>query len=149
MARSKENFQIWLNEISTRFVLLTPPERVQTLMHLLTKCDTTEKFAWQQQLSDYLFRDIIVWLPPEISSKILSYLDGRSLLNASLVSKGWHQTVVKDQRVWSLVEQQVGTSFKYQDRYVSFVRLFSIIFIVPSAAIQIAKYISDSCQGMR
>lgn len=115
---SSPGFQDWLREVSRHFVGLSPEERVGTLLHLMTQCDTQEKFQWQQQLSQHLYRDILVWIPPEIAHKILSYLDARSLLHATLVSKAWHATVSRDKVLWDRMEEQLGIKFKHSKRYV-------------------------------
>lgn len=55
-----------------------------------------------------LARDFIVTLPPELSLKILGYLDATSLLHASQVSRAWY-TRSNDDLVWRrLCEQHIA-----------------------------------------
>lgn len=65
--------------------------------------------------SSALSRDILRWAPLEVSYLIFSYLDGSSLLSASLVSKTWNRRVFGEKRLWETLRKRLGVDYGEQE----------------------------------
>ena len=86
-ADREKQFLIWLHAISVKFLSLTEDQRIQTLDSLIGLCGSKEMIHLSDILPNLLYRDFIRLLPAEISTRILMYLDEKSLLSCCLVSK--------------------------------------------------------------
>lgn len=75
----------WLSSTALVFRGLSGRDRVRTLTHLLDQCDANERWEWQTAMTERLHRDIVAWLPIELSLHILSFLDAKTLFNACQV----------------------------------------------------------------
>ncbi|EPZ33671.1 hypothetical protein O9G_000446 [Rozella allomycis CSF55] len=81
---------------------LTEDERVKLSLMLLEGLPTQYLSFVISDLTSHIHTDIIRNLPYEISLKVLSYLEPRSIVNCSLVSKYWYK-ICHDNNLWKKV----------------------------------------------
>ncbi|XP_023331984.1 F-box/WD repeat-containing protein 2 [Eurytemora carolleeae] len=93
-------FDGWLKGIVRRFSSLSSDEKTETLNELLSICNSEQLWSLHQKLPDFLYRDFILLLPPEITEKILRYLSPSCLLSAIGVSKGWNLKISGMNQLW-------------------------------------------------
>ena len=79
-------FPGWLASVVKQFSSLEPEQQTTTLNQLISCCGSQQLWHLQQKQPDFLYRDIIILLPPELTEKILSYLCPRDLLYCCSVS---------------------------------------------------------------
>ncbi|OJJ49443.1 hypothetical protein ASPZODRAFT_140341 [Penicilliopsis zonata CBS 506.65] len=77
----------------------TEGDRAELAYNLLRTLRTSALAAVVDRLNPLLHMDPVLKLPPEITSEIFSYLDPRSLLTSSLVSRAWRSRI-SDPRLW-------------------------------------------------
>jgi len=93
-------FEGWLKGVVREFHNLTSVQQTKTLNQLITCCGSEQLWHLQQKLPDFLYRDFIQLLPPEITEKILKHLSPATLLKACRVSKLWNKTISEMQQLW-------------------------------------------------
>uniref|UniRef100_A0A060SYU2 ARAD1A19756p n=1 Tax=Blastobotrys adeninivorans TaxID=409370 RepID=A0A060SYU2_BLAAD len=71
-----------------------------TLFNILRRCDRPTLSMMSSVILPALRRDLLSNLPVELAYNVLSYLDSRSLLRASAVSKSWKSLVDSADWVW-------------------------------------------------
>ncbi len=106
----------WLSVSCPAFRGLTSRHKLRALGALLEQCDSAELWEWQAALTDRLCRDLVGWLPLELSHHILGYLDTESLFRAAAVSSLWRRRVDSALTLWrSQVALLGGTSPRGDD----------------------------------
>jgi len=101
-------FEKWHKNDQTNFV-----------QGLLTQMTHFQHSQINFYLSPMLQRDFISLLPKKgldhVAEKILGYLDGKSLCNAELVCKQWHQ-VISERMLWKkLIEHNVKNDYLWRE----------------------------------
>lgn len=83
-------------------------QRDLMLSGILMNCSTSQLSHISHFLQPLLKVDFIVKLPKELSLKILSFLDAKSLVQSSSVSKAW-KSVANDDSLWkTLCDQHIN-----------------------------------------
>ena len=86
-------------------------ELVETICELFSKCSLRQQVhLMKDRLPEFLKRDFIALLPPEIVSKILSYLETGSVFNCLLVSRNWNSVITSCQTFWKHHAYLLGIS---------------------------------------
>jgi len=101
-------FPAWLESVVKHFSNLTSEEQTLTLNQLISCCGSEQLWHLQQKLPDFLYRDFVSLLPPELTEKILSYLSPSSLLACCSVSTVWRDRVSGMHQLWLLQAKKVG-----------------------------------------
>ena len=91
-----------ITQVWSLFSASPPAQRKLILQGILTQCCFPQLSFISAQLRDLIRIDYIAALPPEVSYKILSYLDAISLCRASQVSRKW-RTMADDDIVWQRI----------------------------------------------
>lgn len=107
MAESRE-FDGWLEGIVRQFSNLSSTEQNTTLNELISCCGSDQLWHLQQKLPDFLYRDFLHQLPPEIAEKILGFLCPSSLLTACQVSKVWNKKISGMNALWRNKCRMIG-----------------------------------------
>jgi len=94
------HFDGWLKGVVRHFNGLSSVDQTQTLTELLGCCDGQLIWDLQQKLPDFLYRDFIQLLPPEVTEKILRYLSPSTLLTACSVSSLWNKNISGMNQLW-------------------------------------------------
>ena len=81
---------------------------IHPCLQLISCCGSQQLWHLQQKLPDFLYRDFIHLLPPELTEKILSYLCPRDLLFSCSVSKLWRERIGSLQKLWLETARRVG-----------------------------------------
>jgi hypothetical protein len=104
----EEEFSSWLEQVIATFSNLSCEEQTVTLNQLITKCGSQQLWYLQHKLPDFLYRDFVSMLPPELTEKILSYLSPGGLLSCCQVSRLWRERVGGLQTLWLAQAKRVG-----------------------------------------
>lgn len=104
----QQGFHCWLDRVATTFSSLSCEEQTVTLNQLIAKCGSEQLWHLQHKLPDFLYRDFVSLLPPELTEKILSYLPPADLLSCCQVSKLWKERVCGLQTLWLTQARRVG-----------------------------------------
>lgn len=104
----REPFSSWLEGLVTQFSSLSCEEQTLTLNQLIEKCGSEQLWHLQHKLPDFLYRDFVSLLPPELTEKILSYVPSDSLLSCCQVSRLWRDRVGGLQALWLVQAKRVG-----------------------------------------
>jgi len=107
-------FPAWLEGVVKQFSSLSSEEQTVTLNQLISCCGSEQLWHLQQKLPDFLYRDFVSLLPPELTEKILSYLPASSLLSCCKVSKLWRDRVSGMQQLWLVQAKRVGCNTALQ-----------------------------------
>jgi len=102
-------FDLWLEDIVKRFESLNSEEQTLTLNQLISSCGSEQLWHLQHKLPDFLYRDFVSLLPPEITEKILSFLTPDSLLSACQVSKVWNERLCSMAQLWQHKADYLGS----------------------------------------
>jgi len=105
---SVAEFPGWLETVVKQFSSLEQGQQTTTLNQLISCCGSQQLWHLQQKLPDFLYRDFIHLLPPELTEKILSYLCPRDLLFSCSVSKLWRERIGSLQKLWLETARRVG-----------------------------------------
>ena len=103
-------FPGWLDSVVKQFSSLEPEQQTTTLNQLISCCGSQQLWHLQQKLPDFLYRDFITLLPPELTEKILSFLCPRDLLYCCSVSKLWRERIGSLQKLWQETARKVGSN---------------------------------------
>ncbi|ORE16935.1 WD40 repeat-like protein [Rhizopus microsporus] len=106
---TKEQF-----ELSESISNWTEAQRAELTFHLLTTLPPYQVTQIVDRISPYIYRNILCQLPYEIAINILSFLDTKSLIQASQVSKGWH-TLCEDSNLWKRLYEAEGWQYNQQE----------------------------------
>lgn len=82
--------------------------RVELLCDLFSRCTHREQVVVLEQLPEYLKRDFVSLLPPELVMKILCYLDPMDVLGCLLVSRRWNEVINDCRPYWKFLCSRVG-----------------------------------------
>jgi len=105
---STPQFNGWLQGIVRQFSALSSQEQTTTLTELISCCGSDQLWHLQQKLPDFLYRDFIQLLPPEIAEKILTYLCPASLLTSCQVSRVWNKRISGMNALWRQKCRMIG-----------------------------------------
>jgi len=108
MGEVGKSFPKWLEGVVKQFSSLSSEEQTLTLNQLISCCGSEQLWHLQQKLPDFLYRDFVSLLPPELTEKILSYLPPSSLLSCCKVSRLWRDRVSCMQQLWLVQARRVG-----------------------------------------
>jgi F-box/WD-40 domain protein 2 len=108
MSELAKPFPAWLEGVVKHFSSLSSDEQTVTLNQLIACCGSEQLWHLQQKLPDFLYRDFVSLLPPELTEKILSYLPPASLLSCCKVSRLWRDRVNCMQQLWLVQARRVG-----------------------------------------
>lgn len=108
MDKPVHTFPSWLDGVVKHFSNLSSEEQTVTLNQLISCCGSEQLWHLQQKLPEFLYRDFVSLLPPELTEKILSYLPPASLLSCCCVSKLWRDRVGSMQQLWLVQARRVG-----------------------------------------
>lgn len=78
------------------------PSIAELAYSLLRSLSTTALAGLVERLNPLLHMDPVVKLPPELTSQIFSYLEPRTLLNATLASRSWRSRIL-DSGLWRVL----------------------------------------------
>ncbi|KAJ5322402.1 hypothetical protein N7452_010691 [Penicillium brevicompactum] len=81
--------------------------RAELAYSLLRSLRTSTIVAVVERLNPILHMDPVVKLPPEVTFEIFSYLEPRTLLNASLASRSWRDRIL-DSGLWRFLYANEG-----------------------------------------
>lgn len=99
----------WLTSATVAFRGLSSSDKMSALLHLMGELNADERHVWQGTATSYLHRDFVSFLPPELSSHLLSMLGAATLFTCCRVSKVWKGKVEADLGLWnSLAKGQGG-----------------------------------------
>jgi len=101
-------FPGWLEGVVSQFSTLSNEEQTLTLNQLIACCGSEQLWHLQHKLPDFLYRDFVQLLPPELTEKILSYLPPTSLLACCQVSRLWRDRLVTCHQLWLNLAHRVG-----------------------------------------
>merc|ERR1719228_2787094 len=101
-------FSSWVDQLVETFSSLSCEEQTLTLNQLIAKCGSEQLWHLQHKLPDFLYRDFVSLLPPELTEKILSYLPPEGLLACCQVSRLWKERVGGLQTLWLTQAKRVG-----------------------------------------
>jgi len=104
----QKQFPVWLESVVKQFSKLEPEQQTLTLNQLISCCGSQQLWHLQQKLPDFLYRDFINLLPPELTEKILSYLSPKDLLFCCSVSKLWRDRIGSLHTLWMDTARRVG-----------------------------------------
>lgn len=106
---SVPGFDLWLEDIVKKFESLNSEEQTLTLNQLISSCGSEQLWHLQHKLPDFLYRDFVSLLPPEITEKILTYLPTTALLSACQVSKVWNDRLSSMDQLWQRKADYLGS----------------------------------------
>jgi len=101
-------FPVWLESVVGQFSRLEPEEQSQTLTRLISRCGSHQLWLLQQKLPDFLYRDFVSLLPPELTEEILSYVSPADLLSCCSVSRLWKERLGSLTSLWQEKARSVG-----------------------------------------
>jgi len=101
-------FPSWLSGVVQTFSTLSSEQQTTTLNQLIECCGSEQLWHLQHKLPDFLYRDFVQLLPPELTEKILSYLPTKDLLSCCQVSVLWKERVSCCRALWVLQAHTVG-----------------------------------------
>lgn len=101
-------FPSWLEEVVSQFSSLSSEEQTLTLNQLIACCGSEQLWHLQHKLPDFLYRDFVQLLPPELTEKILSYLPPVTLLSCCQVSRLWRDRLGSCRQLWLTQAHRVG-----------------------------------------
>lgn len=101
----EENVEI--SEWTSSFMKLTSQGQLKALLTLIHTADPNQVRFLGDTIQRFFQKDIICHLPPEISLKVFTYLEGGDLKNISLVSKSW-MMLSEANPVWKVICDRHG-----------------------------------------
>ena len=101
-------FPSWLSGVVQTFSMLSIEQQTTTLNQLVKCCGSEQLQHMEQKLPDFLYRDFMQLLPPELTEKILFYLSTVDLLSCCQVSFLWKKRVSCCRSLWVLQAHTVG-----------------------------------------
>jgi len=110
---SMSKFPGWLETVVKQFSNLEPEQQTDTLNQLISCCGSQQLWHLQQKLPDFLYRDFINLLPPELTEKILSNVSPRDLLYCCSVSKLWKERIESLSKLWQETARKVGCNVSH------------------------------------
>ncbi len=103
------SYDSWLESVCVSLRGLSSRQRVHALATLLDEtASASERWEWQQRVAERLTRDLLGWLPPELSWLILELLPARDLFSAAQVSTIWRDRVDGALGVWKRQAHLLG-----------------------------------------
>ncbi|CAL1525967.1 unnamed protein product [Lymnaea stagnalis] len=100
--------QDWLNTFISSYSLLTDEDKNFVLDSIIAASGPNQLFMLSTKLKDFVFRDFISFLPPEIAFQILQYIDGKQLLVCCQVCKSWNERINNSQKLWRSLAENEG-----------------------------------------
>ena len=101
------DFVRWVDNLKNDFSQLSTSQKSEALflMHNMSTPDTLSEVS--HLLIGFITKDFVNLLPPKVVSKILSYLDGHSLVCCATVSKNWRSIVINNTELWTKLVKQL------------------------------------------
>jgi len=108
MTEAEDGFPDWLAGLVSKFSGLSSDQQTLTLNQLIACCGSEQLWHLQQRLPDFLYRDFVSLLPPELTERIMSLLPARDLLACCLVSRLWRDRLTGSAPLWLQLARRLG-----------------------------------------
>ncbi|KAF4526628.1 hypothetical protein B566_EDAN015398 [Ephemera danica] len=97
---NEEEFNKWLQESIGAYKGMTQMQQCLAVCKLVESVEPEVKYTLFHKLNSLLQKDILTALPTELQEVICDYLDVKSLINSSRVSKDWNRIISSVSTVW-------------------------------------------------
>ncbi|XP_059152923.1 F-box/WD repeat-containing protein 2-like [Physella acuta] len=102
----------WLQQLVQTYTRLSDKDRNIVLDSLIEASGPSQFLILSKKLPDFVFRDFIRYLPLEVCTKILYYLNGEELLSCCQVSKSWNERINNLSCLWKHLAQNKGANIE-------------------------------------
>lgn len=90
----------WVKDVGKKYLFLNDDAQNELLNHLISLSGPKQLHHLSTKLDDLLKRDFIRFLPYDLCSYLLQYLDPRTLLICCSVSRCWYRIISKCFPIW-------------------------------------------------
>ena len=108
------SFTNWLAQLEKQYQSLSDAEKIQTLDQLIECSHSAQLCHLHTKLSCFLMRDFLSLLPRELAHHLLFYLDVKTLLVCSQVSRAWNNIISNCEERWKLACIKNGFTLELQ-----------------------------------